>query len=51
MRTHMGAIPGPLRADSREIFENNVLSTFNVMTAAAEKGLRRVDDPGARANR
>ena len=39
---HMGAIPGPLRTDSREIFENNVLSTFNVMTAAAEKGLRRV---------
>ncbi|MCE2405209.1 MAG: NAD(P)-dependent oxidoreductase [Dehalococcoidia bacterium] len=39
---HMGAIPGPLRADPREIFENNVESTFNVMTAAAEKGLRRV---------
>ncbi len=39
---HMGAIPGPLRADPREIFENNVESTFNVVTAAAEKGLRRV---------
>ena len=39
---HMGAIPGPLSADSREIFENNVQSTFNVMTKAAEKGLRRV---------
>ena len=39
---HMGAIPGPLRAESREIFENNVQSTFNIMTAAAEKGLRRV---------
>ena len=39
---HMGAIPGPLSADSREIFENNVQSTFNVMTVAAEKGLRRV---------
>ncbi len=39
---HMGAIPGPLRADPREIFENNVESTFNVMTAAAENGLRRV---------
>ena len=39
---HMGAIPGPLNADSREIFENNVQSTFNVMTVAAEKGLRRV---------
>ena len=34
---HMGAIPGPLSADSREIFENNVQSTFNVMTKAAEK--------------
>ena len=39
---HMGAIPGPRRADPREIFENNVESTFNVMTTAAEKGLRRV---------
>ena len=39
---HMGAIPGPSRAGPREIFENNVQSTFNVMTVAAEKGLRRV---------
>ena len=39
---HMGAIPGPLSADSREIFENNVQSTFNVMTKGAEMGLRRV---------
>mgnify|MGYP002524998219 FL=1 len=39
---HMGAIPGPLRADGRLIFDNNVNSTFNVMMAAAEKGLRRV---------
>lgn len=39
---HMGAIPGPLSADSRVIFENNVESTFNVMTKAAEMGLRRV---------
>ena len=39
---HMGAIPGPLRADPREIFENNVESTFNVLTSAAERGLRRV---------
>ena len=38
---HMGAIPGP-RPDGQEVFENNVQSTFNVMTAAAEKGLRRV---------
>lgn len=39
---HMGAIPGPLSADSREIFENNIQSTFNVMMTAAEMGLRRV---------
>ena len=39
---HMGAIPGPLREDPRVIFENNVTSTFNVMTSAAELGLRRV---------
>ena len=39
---HMGAIPGPLRADGRLIFDNNVNSTFNIMMAAAEKGLRRV---------
>ncbi len=39
---HLGAIPGPLSDDSRVIFENNVQSTFNVMKAAAEKGLRRV---------
>ncbi len=39
---HMGAIPGPLRADGRVIFDNNVQSTFNVMMAAAEMGLRRV---------
>ena len=39
---HMGAIPEPLREDPRVIFENNVTSTFNVMTSAAELGLRRV---------
>ena len=39
---HMGAIPGPLRADGRLIFYNNVQSTFNVMRAAAEMGLQRV---------
>ena len=39
---HMGAIPGPLRDDPRVIFKNNVDSTFNVMTSAAEQGLRRV---------
>ena len=39
---HMGAIPGPLREDPSAIFDNNVASTFNVMTSAAELGLRRV---------
>ena len=39
---HMGAIPGPRSAEGPEIFDNNVQSTFNVMTKAAEKGLRRV---------
>ena len=39
---HMGAIPGPQRADPRVIFENNVTGDFNVMMSAAESGLRRV---------
>ena len=39
---HMGAIPGPLRAGGRVIFDNNVQSTFNVMMSAATMGLRRV---------
>ena len=39
---HMGAIPGPQRADPRVIFENNVTGDFNVMMSAAELGLRRV---------
>ena len=39
---HMGAIPGPRRVEPRVIFANNVESTFNVMMAAAERGLRRV---------
>ncbi len=39
---HMGAIPGPQRAEPRAIFENNVAGDFNVMMSAAELGLRRV---------
>ena len=39
---HMGAIPGPSRAEPREIFENNVSADFNVMISAAELGLRRI---------
>ena len=39
---HMGAIPGPSRAEPRAIFENNVPADFNVMMSAAELGLRRV---------
>ena len=39
---HMGAIPGPSRAEPRVIFGNNVPADFNVMMSAAELGLRRV---------
>ena len=39
---HMGAIPGPTREEPREIFDNNVRSTFNVLMAAEELNLRRV---------
>ena len=39
---HMGAIPGPTRDEPREIFDNNVRSTFNVLMAAEELGLHRV---------
>lgn len=39
---HMGAIPGPQRAEPRVIFENNVAGDFNVMMSAADLGLRRV---------
>ena len=39
---HMGAIPGPLRAEPRFIFQNNAAADFNVMMSAAELGLRRV---------
>ena len=38
---HMGAIPGP-GADRYETFENNVLSTFNIMWAAMNQNLHRV---------
>ena len=39
---HMGAIPGPSRAEPRVIFHNNAPADFNVMMSAAELGLRRV---------
>ena len=39
---HMGAIPGPQRAEPRVIFQNNTPADFNVMMSAAELGLRRV---------
>ena len=39
---HMGAIPGPSRAEPRAIFGNNTPADFNVMMSAAELGLRRV---------
>jgi len=40
---HMGAIPGPTtKHDAYEKFENNVLSTFNIMRAAADHQIRRI---------
>jgi nucleoside-diphosphate-sugar epimerase len=39
---HMGAIPGPHRGPPRWIFENNMISTFNLFSAAAEVGVRRL---------
>ena len=39
---HMGAIPGPSRAEPRVIFLNNTPADFNVLMSAAELGLRRV---------
>lgn len=39
---HMGAIPGPRSSGPIETFDNNVSSTFNVMMAAAEHGVRRI---------
>lgn len=38
---HMGAIPGP-GWEEYETFRNNVISTFNVLKAAADQELRRV---------
>jgi nucleoside-diphosphate-sugar epimerase len=38
---HMGAIPGP-GGDPEETFDNNTLSTFNVMWAAKQHQVRRV---------
>ena len=38
---HMGAIPGPGH-EEYETFSNNVQSTFNVIRAAAEQGVRRI---------
>lgn len=39
---HLGAIPGPHGDDPEVIYENNVFSTYNLLTLAAEQGLRRV---------
>lgn len=39
---HLGAIPGPGGAPQSTIFHNNVLSTYNVVEAAAALGLRRL---------
>ena len=39
---HMAAIPGPTSEEPRQIFDNNVRSTFNVLMAAEELNIRRV---------
>ena len=39
---HMGAIPGPREDATQETYRNNGHSTYNVMTAAAHRGIRRV---------
>ena len=39
---HMGAIPGPGNSPPHETFVNNTLSTYNIMTAAAGQGVRRI---------
>ncbi|NKB68302.1 MAG: NAD-dependent epimerase/dehydratase family protein [Candidatus Latescibacteria bacterium] len=39
---HMGAIPGPTPGSPHEVLQNNTLSTFNVLWAAAQRKLRRV---------
>lgn len=39
---HWGAIPDPLNHAGSEVFENNVLSTYNVLDAAGRAGARIV---------
>ena len=38
---HMGAIPGPTGEEPRQVFDNNVRGTFNVLTAEEELNPRR----------
>ena len=39
---HLGAIPAPGRLSDVATFENNMLSTFNVLNAARKLGIRRI---------
>ena len=39
---HMGALPGPRQSEPYEIYRNNGQSTFNIIIATSERGLRRV---------
>lgn len=39
---HLAALSGPRAAPWREIFSNNVSSTYNVLSAAAEHGVKRL---------
>ncbi|MBR7836586.1 NAD(P)-dependent oxidoreductase [Actinospica durhamensis] len=39
---HVAAIPAPMLAPEREIFTNNVLSTYQVLDAAGRAGVKRI---------
>ena len=39
---HLGAIPAPGRVSDVATFQNNMLSTFNVLNAARKLGIRRI---------
>lgn len=39
---HLAAIPGPYQAPDAQLFANNVCSTFNVMRAAQQAGIRNI---------
>src|SRR6185503_916605 len=42
MLVHLGAIPAPEIRPAGETFRNNAISTYNVFSAAVERGVSRV---------